>query len=344
MKRSTTILFLFFVATCFAGVRDELAKTKETSLRSWSGIRDAILAIGPSATNDLARAAADENLDWRERFMANVCLERLVEPETRNAFFSNPLKDDPERNPNRIYTAAGYAFEDIPLFEKRLAEKRYWFGALELFAMMSPEDGVDPLWKLAGPAVSKQAPQGIRRTAAAISETYSIEYVATKSIVASDYPYWLERYVMDGTYPEGNDTFLQVLATYPDCDFLQLQYAVEHADDHALLESLIPCFSNRPQKVSMIRRRIDRLRESAAREETSGSGNESSAGPEERLLGTGLTKADSFSSNSGACNEQHSRVPYILAGVALLIAALTLAIACVVVRFFRSRQEKNRGA
>lgn len=335
MRKRIVFLLMFVAATCFAGVEDELAKTKEASIRSWSGIRDVILAIGPSATNDLVRAAADANLDWRERFMANVCLERLVEPETRNAFFSNPLKDDSERNPNRIYTAAGYAFEDIPLFEKRLIEKRYWFGALELFAMMSPEDGMDPLWKLVGPAVFKQAPQSIRRTAAAISETYSIEYVATKSIGASGFPYWLEQYVMDGTYPEGNDTFLQVLATYPDCDFLQLQYAVEHTADHALLESLIPCFSNRSQKVSMIRQRIDRLRESATREGNSDSANKSSVGPEERLLGTGLTKADSISSNSGACDEQHFWVPYVLAGVALLIVALSVTLACLLCRSIR---------
>ena len=319
MKRSTTILFLFFVATCFAGVGDELAKTKEESIRSWSGIRDAILAIGPSATNDLAHAAADENLDWRERFMANVCLERLVQPDVRDAFFANPLKDDPERNQNRIYTAAGYAFEDIPLFERRLVEKGYWFGALELFAMMLPEDHVDPLWKLVGPTIFKQAPQCIRRTAAAISETYSMEYIATKSIVASDFPCWLEQYVMDGTYPEGNDTFLQVLATYPDCDFLPLQYTVEHSTDHALLESLIPCFSNRPQKVSMLRRRIDRLRESTVVEPESHPAFDPDSGQAEREEKSVPVDEESPASESGPNGKQHPRSYWVFSSIVLAV-------------------------
>lgn len=98
MKRMFAIVLAFVAATCFAGVEDELAKTKEASIRSWSGIRDAILAIGLSATNELARAAADENLDWRERFMANAwenampTMENLFFYQTENGIWH--LKDD----------------------------------------------------------------------------------------------------------------------------------------------------------------------------------------------------------------------------------------------------------
>ena len=63
MRKAIAVLLLIVAATCSAGVRDELARTKAEFIRSWFGIRNAILAIGPSTTNELARAAADEGLD-----------------------------------------------------------------------------------------------------------------------------------------------------------------------------------------------------------------------------------------------------------------------------------------
>ena len=85
MRKAIAVLLLIVAATCSAGVRDELAKTKTESIRSWSGIRDAILAIGPSTTNELARAAADEGLDWRERFMASGNSRRGLADQSRIA-------------------------------------------------------------------------------------------------------------------------------------------------------------------------------------------------------------------------------------------------------------------
>ena len=334
MKTRIVILLTFVAATCFAGVRDELAKTKETSIRSWSGIRDAILAIGPTA---------DENLDWRERFMANVCLERLVNGRRRDAFFQDPFRNDPEFDPNWICTAAGYAFEEIPLLEKRLAETNLWYGALEVFAIMGDGTFPHPAFKCISEIIFRSAPADVRKDAARISEEYTHRFATGIDEYASSFVGRLESYILDGTHVDGAATYLRYLASQKNCGYFELKHMVELASDIALLESLIPCFSNRPPELSMIQRRIDQLRESTAREETSVSANESSAGLEECMPGAGLTKADSISTNSGACNEQHARVPYVLPGVALLIAALTLAIACVVVRFFRSRQEKNRG-
>lgn len=238
MKREIAVLLLIVAATCYAGVRDELARTKEMSIRSWSDIRDAILTIGPSATNELARAAADENLDWRERFMANVCLERLIDPEIRNAFFANPLKDDPERSPEWKITAAGYAFEEVPLFKKRLSETHFWYSALEVFAMMEDVQMAHPLWKLIDNVIFGSAPAEIRETAARISEAYSVLHYQKTPTAFAGYEYWLWDYVSDGTYPGGAALLIANLNPDRYVEPAKLRAVLDQTGDVDLLESL----------------------------------------------------------------------------------------------------------
>ena len=342
MKRSTTILFLFFAATCLAGVRDELAKTKEASIRSWSGIRDAILAIGPSATNDLAHSAADENLDWRERFMANVCLERLSNGNRRDNFFKNPVRDDPERDPGWIVMATGYAREEIPLVEKRLVENGFWFGVLESFASMDSDPGTcDPIFGASSVIIDDVAPLEIRRTAARIAEVFTIrfmdgvdEYVGSRMRV-------FKRYVKDGTYPEGVETILRLLASQKNCSYVELEDIVERTGDIDLLESLIPCFSNHPPKVWMIRRRIDQLCESSAPKAESHPAFNPGPGQAEREEEPVPVIEKNSSSESGPNDKRHPRSRRVFARIVLV--AVLAAFLFFFRRLFSGSGGKGRG-
>ncbi len=257
MRNLAITLVLFSVTYCFGGVSDQLARTMDEPIRAWSGIRDSILAIGSSTTNELARVAGDESLDWRERFMANVCLEHLQNPTERNAFFDNPLKDDPERNPTWIITAAGYAFEEIPLFKRRLCETNFWYSALEVFAMMEDEQMIHPLWKLVDGFIFENAPGDIRAFAARIAEICAREYYDGVNPWACSYISWLERYVVDGTHPAGSALILSHLDPKTHFDPMELRAILGQTADVELLEKVESRFTDsRSWKRILVEERI----------------------------------------------------------------------------------------
>ena len=326
MKTELVVFSTFVAATCSAGVRDELARTKEESIRAWSGIRDAILTMGPSATNELARAAADDNLDWRERFMAGVCLERLVNGQTRDDFFQNPFRDDPEFDPNWIRTAAGYAFEEIPLLEKRLVETNLWYGVLEVFAIMQDGTFPHPAFKGVSEIVFQSAPSTIRKTAAQISEEFSRRFVDGIDEYASSFVGRLKPYILDGTHREGASTYLRYLASQKSCSYVELEGVVERTSDIALLESFIPRFSNRPPEVSMIRRRIDRLRESAVAEGESCFAFVPGSSPTERGDVSDPVDKGSAKPSSVPNDRTNCRFSWLFVGFSVLVVVLTIRI------------------
>ena len=328
MRKAIAVLLLIVAATCSAGVRDELAKTKTESIRSWSGIRDAILAIGPSTTNELARAAADEGLDWRERFMANVCLERLVNGQRRDDFFRNPFRGDPERDLSWIVMATGYAREEIPLVEKRLSENGFWFGVLEAFAHMDTDPcAFDSVFKAAFSIVDESAPLYIRKTAAQISEEFARRFVDGIDEYAGTYVTALKRYILDGTHVGGVATYLRFLASQKHCSFVELEDMVALTSDIALLESLIPCFSSRPEYVSMIQRRIEHLRESMVVDEDPQPAPVLDSGLAEREEVSAPVGEEVVGTSPDSNDGTHSRPSWLFAGgVVLFVIVLAILV------------------
>ena len=322
------VLLLACATTASAGVMDELAKTKTESIRSWSGIRDAILAIGPSATNELARAAADEGLDWRERFMANVCLERLVNGQRRDDFFRNPFRGDPERDLSWIVMATGYAREEIPLVEKRLSENGFWFGVLEAFAHMDTDPcAFDSVFKAAFSIVDESAPLYIRKTAAQISEEFARRFVDGIDEYAGTYVTALKRYILDGTHVGGVATYLRFLASQKHCSFVELEDMVALTSDIALLESLIPCFSSRPEHVSMIQRRIEHLRESMVVDEDPQPAPVLDSGRAEREEVSAPVGEEVVGTSPYSNDGTHSRPSWLFAGgVVLFVIVLAILV------------------
>ena len=244
MKPILCLLCALAVSTSRGDTVDLLARTTTVPVGNWPEIRDAILAEGVSCTGTLAKTIADSRRDWRERFMANVCMEHLSNSVARDLFFKDPLRDDPERDPNWISTAAGYAYEEIPLFKKRLCETQFWFSGLEAFAWMQGEEPLHPLWRRADTIIFEAAPDDIRRFAALIAEQRVREYYSGMSPYADSFIAWLRQYVLDGTYPEGSALLLSHLETTNVLPITDLRAMICQVDDLELLKTVATRFAN----------------------------------------------------------------------------------------------------
>lgn len=297
-NETRTILCSLAVSNSFGGVADQLARTPSTPIEKWSKIRDAILASGMASTGELSRAVCDCSLDWRKRFMANVCLEQLSNPAARDRFLKSPLQDDPERDPSWIGTAAGYAFEEIPLFRKRLCETHFWFLGLEVFALMRNEQYINPVWDTIGSALFEDAPADIRWYAARIAEIHSRNYYDGINPYLGRYVKWLKKYVADGTYPEGSGFLLTRLDLEKCYDLKEVKAIIRQTNDPELLKSAVrrletsrswirECIEDRIQEIEAGTNSVEmasgKVASGASTENAAEHGDESTGRPWKRL-------------------------------------------------------------
>ena len=238
MKFSTLAFLFLFSSPCFGSVRVELDSLKALPVPEWASIRDRILAQGTECTNELGVIRDNYQEPWQVRFLASLCLERILNDPSETEFFGTPWKSDPDFDPAWISTAAGYSLEEIDLLRRRLREKGYWFGLLDQFAF--PDDCGDrhPVFHIGAQILFDDAPEAVRQYAARLSECY-----ASESLIRHDWHYdgyvpWLEAYVLDGTYPQGSTLLLEHLEN-TGCRFpAKLRILLSRNEDESLLERI----------------------------------------------------------------------------------------------------------
>ena len=90
MKRNLVVCFMVVQSVCFGSVRDELERLKSLPVPEWAAVRDRILKEGPACTNELAEIRNRPQESWEVRFIASLCLERLLNDPEETDFFRNP--------------------------------------------------------------------------------------------------------------------------------------------------------------------------------------------------------------------------------------------------------------
>ena len=238
MKGSFVACLVVVQSVCFGSVRDELERLKSLPVPEWAAVRDRILKEGPACTNELAEIRNRPQESWEIRFIAALCLERLLNDPEETDFFRNPWKSDPEYDRSWRSTAAGYSFEEVPLLRRRLREKGYWFGLLNLFAF--PDDCEDwhPVFRNGEQILYEDAPAEVRLHAARLSEWFSREALANMNWHYDGYVPRLESYVLDGTYPEGSYLLLEHLANTGCLLPVDLRVLVSRNNDVAFLKRI----------------------------------------------------------------------------------------------------------
>ena len=240
-------------------VRVELDSLKALPVPEWASIRDRILAQGTECTNELGVIRDNFQEPWQVRFLASLCLERILNDPGETEFFGTPWKSDPDFDPAWISTAAGYSLEEIDLLRRRLREKGYWFGLLDQFAF--PDDCGDrhPVFHIGAQILFDDAPEAVRQYAARLSECY-----ASESLIRHDWHYdgyvpWLEAYVLDGTYPEGSTLLLEHLGK-TGCRFPEkLRILLSRNENKALLERIRDSPETDPTTRRIVAERLSQL-------------------------------------------------------------------------------------
>ena len=259
MKGSFVACLVVVQSVCFGSVRDELERLKSLPVPEWAAVRDRILKEGPACTNELAEIRNRPQESWEVRFIASLCLERLLNDPEETDFFRNPWKSDPEYNRSWRSTAAGYSFEEVPLLRRRLREKGYWFGLLNLFAF--PDDCEDwhPVFRNGEQILYEDAPAEVRLHAARLSEWFSRETFAKQNWGYDTYIPWLEAYVLDGTYPEGSSILLVRYSETKHYLFSTLRGVLARNKDPVFLEQICDSFGNDQTARRLVARRLSEL-------------------------------------------------------------------------------------
>jgi CBS domain-containing protein len=111
-------------------LQPQLAAVAAAQGSAYVELRDRLVA--EVSTNDLLRAAVDDRLDWRERLVARIVLERSLRGADIQALRRYDWPKDPEFDPMWLQYVTGFAYDMGPLAYPRLHAAGLWYYYLEI--------------------------------------------------------------------------------------------------------------------------------------------------------------------------------------------------------------------
>ncbi len=133
-----TITLTILLTLCACGVwadevmelQPRLAETAAAQGSAYVELRDRLVA--EVSTNVLLQAAGDKRLDWRERLVTRIVLERSLRGGDIQALRRYDWPKDPDFDPLWLKYVTGFAYDMGPLAYPRLHAAGLWYYYLEI--------------------------------------------------------------------------------------------------------------------------------------------------------------------------------------------------------------------
>lgn len=113
-----------------AALRKRLREAAEADGPAYVAIRDRIVA--DTNTNDLYRASSDPSLDWKDRLVARIALERKLRGADVEALSRYDWRKDPEAPEPMKISAAGLAYSMESTIRERFHIAGLWYYYIEI--------------------------------------------------------------------------------------------------------------------------------------------------------------------------------------------------------------------
>ncbi len=113
-----------------AVLRKQLREAAESDGPAYVAIRDRIAA--DTSTNVLYRASSDPALDWKDRLVARIALERKLRGADIKALRRYAWRKDPEARRPRESSVAGPAVDDAVMVKRRMNAAGLWYYYAEI--------------------------------------------------------------------------------------------------------------------------------------------------------------------------------------------------------------------
>ena len=132
----TLIAYFGLACVCLAGsdsdavLRKQLREAAESDGPEHVAIRDRIVA--DTSTNELYRASSDPALDWKDRLVARIALERKLRGADIEALRRYAWRKDPEARRPRESSVAGPAVDDAVMVKRRMNAAGLWYYYAEI--------------------------------------------------------------------------------------------------------------------------------------------------------------------------------------------------------------------
>ena len=113
-----------------AALRKRLREAVEADGPAYVAIRDRLVA--DANTNDLYRASSDTALDWKDRLVARIALERKLRGADIEALRRYDWRKDPEARRPKESSVAGPAVDDAAMVRRRMNAAGLWYYYAEI--------------------------------------------------------------------------------------------------------------------------------------------------------------------------------------------------------------------
>ncbi len=134
--KTPLVAYLGLACVCLAGsdgnavLRKQLREAAESDGPAYVAIRDRIVA--DTSTNELYRAASDPALDWKDRLVARIALERKLRGADIEALRRYAWIKDPEAPEPMNISAAGLSYTMESTIRKRFHDAGLWYYYMEI--------------------------------------------------------------------------------------------------------------------------------------------------------------------------------------------------------------------
>ena len=135
MKTSRLFILVMLCACCawadeVLELQPRLAEAAGAQGQAYVELRDRL--VSTASTNALLAAVDDTRLEWRERLVARIVLERMLRGADIQALRNYDWTKDPEFNPDWDKFILGFAYQMGPLADPRLDAAGLWYYYLEI--------------------------------------------------------------------------------------------------------------------------------------------------------------------------------------------------------------------
>ena len=113
-----------------AALRKRLREAAEADGPAYVAIRDRLVA--DTDTNDLYRASSDPALEWKDRLVARIALERKLRSADIEALRRYAWRKDPEARRPKESSVAGPAVDDAAMVRRRMNAAGLWYYYAEI--------------------------------------------------------------------------------------------------------------------------------------------------------------------------------------------------------------------